>query len=308
MGLALLATPYWFRPPFQKSCRVLVGSLLVAGSQAQVTVRRAATALLGWWLAVLAPACGTPPLLVPAGPRARPASASVHLALGEPQDADPSDDVVVDHGVFVLSYNPGRRVANWVAWRLVAEDLGPAGRSNRFHPDSQLPMDMPGPRPVDYANSPYERGHLCPSRDRTASAQANDETFVMTNMQPQRHALNAGPWRVLESYERGLAGSGKQLFIVAGGLFDAAPEVLPAGEAIPRANFKIIVVLARGQGAAEVTSATTTYAVIMPNRADVASVSWWAYQVPIDQIERESGYDFLSQVSLATQAVLEAKK
>ena len=259
-------------------------------------------------LAVLAPGCGTPPLVVPAGPRVRPASASVHLALGEPQDGDPSDDVIIDHGVFVLSYNPTRRVANWVAWRLLAEDLGSVPRSHKFRPDDRLPLEMPGPRPVDYVNSHYDRGHLCPSGDRTASAQANDETFVMTNVQPQRHALNTGPWEALESYERGLAGPGKQLFIVAGGLFDVVPATLPAGEAIPRANFKIIVVLERGQSPAEVTPATTTYAVIMPNNAAVAGVSWFAYQVPIDEIERESGYDFLSRVPVATQAVLEAKK
>jgi hypothetical protein len=36
----------------------------------------------------------------------RELSDSPHVALGVPVDADPSDDVLLDHHVFVLSYNP----------------------------------------------------------------------------------------------------------------------------------------------------------------------------------------------------------
>jgi endonuclease G, mitochondrial len=167
---------------------------------------------------------------------------------------------------------------------------------------------MPGPRPQDYVGSHYDRGHLCPSADRSASSAANQETFVMTNMQPQRHALNAGPWQALEHFERDLASSDRQVFIVAGGLFDVAPRVLPGGEAIPRANFKIVVVLERGQRAADVTPATSSYAVIMPNSAAVAGTDWSEYLVAIDDVERESGYDFLSRVPTETQAILEAAR
>jgi endonuclease G len=257
-------------------------------------------------LALVVLGCAAPRTPPAAVPQAQVASGSVHLALGEPRDGDPSDDVLLDHGVFVVSYNPARRATNWVAWRLLPEDLGSAPRSNHFHPDALLRAELPGPGPRDYLRSGYERGHLCPSQDRSASALANEETFVMTNMQPQRHALNVGPWEALERQERHLAAAGNELYIVAGGLFDPMPASLPGGEAIPRASFKIIVVLARGQGAADVTPATTTYAVIMPNRIDVAGTSWSDFLVAIDEIELQSGYDFLPQVATATQAVLEA--
>lgn len=256
----------------------------------------------------LAPGCGTPAPVAGAGVLRAPASpGSPHLALGEPKDADPSDDVLVDHGVFVLSYNPRREVANWVAWLLVAEDLGDVARSGAFHPDELLPPGMPGPRARDYARSAFERGHMCPSGDRTATAAANEETFVMTNMQPQRHALNVGPWEGLERFERSLARSGRQLFIVAGGLFDEPPERLGSGVAVPRANFKIVLAVDRGQGAADVTPATTLYSVIMPNTVDVAGTAWPRYLVSIDEIERQTGYDFLSQVPADTQALLEGR-
>ena len=267
-----------------------------------------ALGVLALLVVALAQGCGTPAPVGAASVLRAPASpGSPHLALGEPKDADPSDDVLVDHGVFVLSYNPRREVANWVAWLLVAEDLGDVARSGAFHADELLPARMPGPRAQDYARSGFERGHMCPSGDRTATAGANEETFVMTNMQPQRQALNVGPWEGLERYERSLARSGRQLFIVAGGLFDEAPEILGTGVAVPRANFKIVLAVDRGEGASDVTPTTTVYSVIMPNTVDVAGTAWPRYLVSIDEIERQTGYDFLSQVPAETQALLEAR-
>jgi len=44
----------------------------------------------------------------------------------------------------------------------------------------------------------------------------------MTNIQPQLHSLNAGPWKSLETWERKLVSdAGKELYIVAGGMFDS---------------------------------------------------------------------------------------
>jgi endonuclease G, mitochondrial len=285
--------------------------VVLAGSKARgparwLAVLRVAIALV----AVGAAACG-PPLPLAGVGRVSPAAphtpGSIHLALGEPQDADPSDDLRLDHRVFVVSYNPNRHVPNWVAWRLVAEDLGQTPRSKNFHPDPLLPAEMSGPRSRDYTHTDYQRGHMCPSGDRTADADANQETFVMTNVQPQRRALNVGPWEQLENYERKLARGHQQVFIVAGGLFDHEPLTLPGGEEVPRANFKIIVVLDPGQGSGDVTPASDIYAVIMPNDNRVSGTNWSQYLVSIDEIERQSGYDFLSSVPAATQKAIESR-
>jgi endonuclease G len=251
--------------------------------------------------------CGTPTPVVGLVAVSRVAPTSIHLALGEPRDSDPSDDVILDHGVFVVSYNPTKLVPNWVAWRLVTEDMGTFHRTDPFHADPMLPAKMPGPRARDYARSGYDKGHMCPSGDRNVSEAVNDETFVMTNMQPQRHALNAGPWEGLEKLERDVARDGKQVFVVAGGIFDATPVRLAGGEAVPRANFKIVVVLDRGAGVSAVDAATTTYAVVMPNSTTVSGTRWPEYQVSIDEVERQTGYDFLTLVPEGIQRSLEAK-
>jgi endonuclease G len=235
---------------------------------------------------------------------------SIHVALGLPVDADPSDDVMLDHGEFIVSYNPSRLEPNWVAWRLVAEDLGTAHRSNDFHKDERLPTDRLRVDPMDYRGSGYDRGHLCPSADRTSSVAANRTTFVMTNIQPQTHALNAGPWERLETYERALAVQGRQIFIVAGGLFSAAvapQKKIGPGIAVPTASFKVLVVLEAGQGPADVTDGTSVYAVIMPNTVATAGTRWPQYLVSVDEVERQSGYNFLSRVPEAVQTIVESR-
>jgi endonuclease G len=234
-------------------------------------------------------------------------AASVHVALGVPKDAVPDDDVLIDHGVFVLSYNPTRRLANWVAWRLTAADLGTAARSKEFRPDPLLPSIYLPVLPNAFRGTGYVRGHMCPSADRKASARANAETFVMTNVQPQVRELNGGPWERLEHYERKLAERGKVVFLVAGGLFDDPAPSLRSGIAVPRANFKVLVSLEPGQDASTITRATRTYAVIMPNVAAVGGTSWTSHLTTIDEVERQSGYDLLSAVEAGVQEGIEGR-
>jgi endonuclease G len=258
-------------------------------------------------LALLAVACAgvapkPPPIEGPPVP-VRPLSPQV--ALGIPTDGDSSDELVIDERYFVLSYSPRLRVANWVSWRLVKEDLGPAPRRDDFHPDELLPPSFPPVGPRDYAGSGFDRGHLCPAQDRSSTPRAMTSTFVMTNVQPQRPALNRGPWERLETFERALASQGRQLFIVAGGLFDAMPARIGAGVAVPRASYKIIVVLDPGQGPASIRPDTTVYAVRMPNESGLRP--WPQYLVSVDQLERDSGYDFLTAVPAPIADQVEAR-
>ncbi len=234
---------------------------------------------------------------------------SPHVTLGVPVDSDSCDDYWIDDRYFVLSYNSKREVPNWVSWRLVAADLGAAPRQNDFRSDSLLPATFPAVGPNDYTGSGYDRGHMCPSGDRTSTAEANSATFLMTNMQPQKHELNAGPWEELESFERSLAAAqGQEVFIVAGGIFDASPPTIGPGVAVPCANYKIVVAVSPGRGVGGITVDTPLYAVIMPNETTVTGTHWQQYVVSVDDIEQAMGYDFMNRVPDAISRVLEAKK
>jgi endonuclease G len=230
------------------------------------------------------------------------------LALGVPTDADQSDDVLLDQRDFVVSFNPKRMDPNWVAWQLDSRYFGAVRRRDDFRSDESLPILAGRVTPHDYAHSGYDRGHLCPSADRTATEEMNSVTFLMTNMVPQVHELNAGPWEGLEEHERDLAKrTGTELYIVAGPIFDVNPKTIGRGVAVPRAAFKVIVALSAGQNAAQITTDTAVLSVVIPNEAGVSGHSWTEFATSVDDVEQQSGYDFLNAVPDDVEAALEAK-
>lgn len=233
---------------------------------------------------------------------------SPHLALGVPTDADPSDDLQLVKPQYALSYNPKRNGANWVGWNLNASHFGPAPRhQGKFLVDDQLPPGVYRPRHDDYTDSGFDRGHMVRSEERTVSPEENRTTFLMTNILPQTHDLNAGPWLRLEEHCQDLSKRGKDLFIVAGPLYGANPSRIGKGVAVPEAFFKVITVLERGQGAADVSANTRVIAVRMPNVKGIISDDWKRYRTRVDDVEKASGYDLFSDIAEATQAVVEAR-
>jgi len=68
---------------------------------------------------------------------------------------------------------------------LSAADIGDVDRSNAFAPDTVLPKDF-WIKPGDYVGSGYDRGHLCPSKDRSSTEADNRETFLIKENQNLR--------------------------------------------------------------------------------------------------------------------------
>jgi endonuclease G len=239
---------------------------------------------------------------------AQAASLALHLPLGVPTDLDPSDDRLLDEHSFVVSYSPVKHVPNWVAWRLDRSYLGHVRRKNDFRPDPALPRELYHVSESDYLHSGYDRGHMCPSADREDTPEDNSTTFVFTNMEPQLHELNAGPWEKFERYERELAARpGAVLYIVAGGVFSSPFPTIGQGVAVPAANFKIVVVLSDGQRASDVNEQTEVVSVLMPNEKGVGEHGWTEFLTSVDAIERATGYDFLNAVPEPAQRVIEAR-
>ncbi|HWO26810.1 MAG TPA: DNA/RNA non-specific endonuclease [Kofleriaceae bacterium] len=238
------------------------------------------------------------------------AALSVHTKLGIPSPtstSDPNSYLSVKSG-YVISYNSSRKVPNWVSWELNTSYLGSTARQDDFRVDDTV--SVPQASLADYSGSGYDRGHMCPSADRTLTVTANSQTFYLTNMIPQAGNNNRGPWASLEDYSRGLAETGKELFIVSGGTFSASSTSIGSGVKVPDKTFKVIVVLdAPGQGPGNVTTGTRVISVLMPNQDSQISLSapWQNFRVSVDQIEALTGHDYLSDVDPAIQAVVEAR-
>jgi endonuclease G len=237
------------------------------------------------------------------------ASISVHTTLGLPSPASTSDwdsYLSVKSG-YVLSYNSDLKIPNWVSWELTTSYLGSTPRQDTFRADDTLPAGMPQAQLSDYSGSGYDRGHMCPSADRTLTVTANSQTFYLSNMIPQAANNNQGPWAALETESRTIAQGGKQLYIIAGGI--GGSSSVGAGVRVPDKTFKVIVVLDTvGQGATAVTTATRVIGVVMPNNNSISTSSpWRGYRVSVDSIEAQTGFDLLSDIDPAVESVIEAR-
>lgn len=251
------------------------------------------------------------------------------LYFGNPSDSvcelSSEENYLLEKSQFVISYNNKTFCPNWVGWHLSASDIGESGRSNKFKADNQLPENWYHINQTDYKFNMYgfDRGHVCPSADRTANPEDNQITFLMTNMVPQSPDNNRIVWVALESYERELALAGNELYIFAGpygkggigqkGQFDEIPVELSDGTKIninvPSYTWKIILCIPEGENDAErVNENTTVIAVNVPNIQGCQNGGGWEqYKTTIDEIENLTGFDFFELIDDKIEDVLERR-
>lgn len=236
-----------------------------------------------------------------------PPSNNPHLLLGNPSNAATGNpnNYLIERSQYALAYDRDRGIANWVSWQLSADWLGSAERQNNFRQDGGLPAGVYQVTPNDYRNTGYDRGHIVPSGDRTRSVADNSATFLMTNILPQAPANNQGIWRELEEYSRDLVYQSDQVLYIIAGSYGEQTQLAQGRVAVPSRLWKIIVVLDPGEDLADINLGTPLIAVDMPNKATV-SPDWRAYQTTVDRLELATGYDFLSNIPVEFQEILES--
>lgn len=229
--------------------------------------------------------------------------ANVRFGMPGPARAEPSDRdaYLIERPQYVLSYNAHKHTPNWVSWRLRKSDIGHAARA-AFEPDPLLPKGFAKVTSHVYDGSGFDRGHMCPAKDRSASAEDCAATFYLTNVVPQSPNCNQKAWERLETYCRGLAQKGHDLFIVCGpyGVGGTGKnghrDEIGKGHAlvtVPAKLWKVIVVLPE-DGAAPRKN-TRVIAVVMPNDQTV-DYDWTPYRTSAQAIEKMTGYRFFRNV------------
>ena len=209
---------------------------------------------------------------------------------------------------YALSYNNTTREPNWVSWNLTAADIGTSGRSANFFQDTTLPAGFYQVLTSDYSGSGYDRGHMCPSGDRTITDADNEATFFMTNMIAQSPDNNQGVWANFESECRSIAAAGNEVLIISGPS-GYAGATIATGVAIAGYTWKIAVVVPLGSGTAvsRITNATRVIAIKIPNIAGVRSTPWQNYITTAGQIESDTGYTFFTELPASVATALRAK-
>lgn len=241
-----------------------------------------------------------------------------NMLLGNPSGATTStsnaNNYLMIKSQYDFSYNNSKHEPNWTSWHLDSADLGSTARQDDFRPDTTLPSGWYEVTANEFSGTGFDRGHMCPSADRTASVADNQATFLMDNMIPQAPKNNEVTWENLEEYERTLVSEGDELYIISGGYGSGGTgskgyvTTVGNGVVVPAETWKIIVVLPSGSNdISRITTSTRVIAVLMPNSQTCSSKPWSDYRVSVDDIQTLTGYDFLSSVPTSIQSVIEAK-
>lgn len=254
-------------------------------------------------------------LVAAADPPKAPANRNVRYGTpGEAAD-DPAkkEAFLIERPQYVLSYNDKTKTANWACWQLVAKDVGRTARG-QFHPDKALPKEFAPVGFATYTGSGFDRGHLVPAKDRSASDADNDAVFLMTNIIPQSPKCNQGAWERFERYCRELADRGKELYIAAGphgvgGVAGDGTKKLTVGKnapfvTVPASVWKVVLVLDRGTNP---TKTSRAIAVWMPNDDTVSAEDWASYRVSVAEVEKKTKLKFFPLVPDEVAAALKEK-
>lgn len=198
---------------------------------------------------------------------------------------------------------------NWVAWDLTSSDVGSSGRSSSFYADTRLPSGFYEVKDGDYTGSGFDRGHMCPSDDRTDTTADNKIVFYMSNIIPQTADNNQGPWEQFEAYCRTQAAAGYEVLVTSGPSLFTGSDIASGVAAIPGYTWKIAVFVPSGSGTAlsRITTSTRVVSIRMPNVSGIRSNAWTTYISSANQLQTDTGFTFFSALPASTADVLLAK-
>ena len=198
---------------------------------------------------------------------------------------------------YVVSYNHDTKQPNWVAWRIDKQhvEAGNLPRAEFIDDD-----DMPDPKSYrsDYYNSGYDKGHMCPAGDNKWNEKAMQDCFLMTNMCPQNHSLNAGVWNSIEQQCRSWAKKYGSVYVVCGPIFlnKQQRKIGKNKVLVPDAFFK--VVLRMGKNPQAIGFICRNQSQKGRKKTDFINT--------VDDVERITGYDFFSKLPDAVEDKIES--
>jgi len=257
----------------------------------------------------------TPPTQPPTQPQ--PSEDNSHLALGNPSgattDVNNPNNYLLPKPQYVVGYNRDQGKPNWVSWHLDSDDRGSTGRQDDFRNDTSLPAGWYQVQGTSYSGSGFDRGHNCPSADRTSSRENNSATFLMTNMMPQAPNNNQRAWANLENYARTFL-PGNEVYIVCGSYgkggtgSNGSMTTIDNGRiTVPARCWKVIVILPVGDNdVSRIDANTRVIAIDTPNDNTVGQ-DWGMFRTTVDAIEAATGYDLLSNLPVDVQNAIESK-
>ncbi|MFT7100412.1 MAG: endonuclease G [Bacteroidia bacterium] len=207
-----------------------------------------------------------------------------------------TNEVVISHIGYSLSYNETHEQANWIAYELTNEETKKTWeRTDKFLRDPKVKTGTAYHQ--DYSGSGYDRGHLAPASDMSWSATAMAESFYYSNMSPQEPGFNRGVWKRLEGLIRTWAVDYESVFIVTGPVL--TNDLTSIGNnkvSVPKYYYKVILDYREPsiKGIGFIISNTSS------------SEQLQLYAVTIDSVEKLTGIDFFPLLADAQENSIES--
>ena len=138
---------------------------------------------------------------------------------------------------------------------------------------------------------------MCPAGDRKFSVDAYNETFLTSNISPQKFDFNAGIWNRLEQKVRYWAGKERQLYVITGGVLDKDMTTIGRDKvAVPKFYYKILLDYSEPE--------IKAIAFLVPHQESKRPL--YEFVVSIDSIEQLTSLDFFPALPDALENNLEA--
>lgn len=159
----------------------------------------------------------------------------------------PKTNLRVRHHILTLSNNPNTKFADWVSYTITSATIG-SHCQRRWMQDPNIPADQTLD-PADYRDArkalETDRGHQAPLASLCGSPNWQEADYL-SNITPQKTALNEGAWERLEQAERNLLRHNySAVHSVTGPLYERTMPGLPnahLSHSVPSAYWKLIAV------------------------------------------------------------------
>ena len=223
------------------------------------------------------------------------------LLAGEPQRTNfPHELRTLHNTAYTVGYCDALDNPAWVGYRVfdVNGNPHPPKRPEGFFVDTRTAARVES---GDYTSSGYDRGHMAPNFaiGTRYGAEAQEQTFLMSNVCPQRHRLNAGLWKDLElKIADNYTGRYGQVWVIDGPIFGPLDRLQKLHGKVPIPEAFYMIVLQQHEGGVRAEG-------FIMDQDTPASGSLAPYLVSIREIERRTGLEFFPKLEPAAQTQLE---
>lgn len=207
-----------------------------------------------------------------------------------------------NHG-FIVGYSDVRGNPLWVEYALhpVDESVASLPRPSKFTKDWRAINRIDH---NSYTKSGYDRGHNAPNyaMSHLYGKDGQSDSFLMTNISPQKPRLNQQFWRRLEETEiKNFTKLADKVWVITGPVFTGSTERLSSSwrVEIPDAFYKMYITEAKPNQPSKVL------AFIVPQTIK-GNESLSQFVTSIDTIEAQTGLDFFSDLDDVIEDRLEA--